>query len=65
MPGYNNDIIMAAGGFVDGSSIEMSADGPLREPYYVYFQGGLNLDQIKLGIYISLNKMIEKRYIEI
>lgn len=59
MPGYNNEIIMAAGGFVDGSSIELSADGPLREPYYVYFQGGLTLDQIKLAIYLSL-KNIER-----
>lgn len=60
MPGYPNDIIMAAGGFVDGSSIEMSADGPLREPYNVYFQGGMTLDQIKLGIYLSLKNLSEE-----
>lgn len=65
MPGYNNDIIMAAGGFVDGSSIEMSADGPLREPYFVYFQGGLSEDQIKLGIYMTLNEFLNKGYINL
>ena len=41
MPGYDDDVIMAAGAFVQGSSIELSADGPLREPYAAYFQGGL------------------------
>lgn len=65
MPGYNNDIIMAAGGFVDGSSIEMSADGPLREPYFVYYQGGLTIDQIKLGIYLTLNEFLNKGFINI
>lgn len=64
MPGYNNDIIMAAGGFVDGSSIEMSADGPLRNPYFVYYQGGLSYDQIKLAIYISLRDLIKKGHID-
>lgn len=65
MPGYNNDIIMAAGGFVDGSSIEMSADGPLRDPYFVYYQGGLTIDQIKLGIYLTLNEFLNKGFINI
>lgn len=65
MPGYNNDIIMAAGGFVDGSSIEMSADGPLRQPYFVYFQGGLSEDQIKLGIYLTLEEFLKEGYISI
>lgn len=65
MPGYNNDIIMAAGGFVDGSSIEMSADGPLREPYFVYYQGGLTIDQIKLGIYLTLNDFLKKGFIHL
>lgn len=65
MPGYPNDIIMAAGGFVDGSSIEMSADGPLRPPYNVYFQGGLTLDQIRLGVLLSLRNLSDKGYIEI
>lgn len=65
MPGYNNDIIMAAGGFVDGSSIEMSADGPLRDPYFVYYQGGLTIDQIKLGIYLTLNEFLNKGFINV
>lgn len=65
MPGYNNDIIMAAGGFVDGSSIEMSADGPLRDPYYVYFQGGLTEDQIKLGIYLTLNEFSREGHVHL
>ena len=59
MPGYDNDVIMAAGAFVQGSSIELSADGPMREPYAVYFQGGLTLYHAKLGILMSLQKMYE------
>lgn len=65
MPGYENDVIMAAGGFVDGSSIEMSADGPLREPYYVYFQGGLIFEQVKLAVLLTLKNLERKGYIEI
>ncbi len=65
MPGYENEIIMAAGGFIDGSSIEMSADGPLREPYYVYYQGGLSIDQIKLAILISLKNLEREGFINI
>ena len=59
MPGYNNKVIMAAGAFIQGSSIELSADGPIREPYAVYFQGGLTWHHAKLGILMSLQKMID------
>ena len=59
MPGYNNKVIMAAGAFIQGSSIELSADGPIREPYAVYFQGGLTWYHAKLGILLSLQKMMD------
>ena len=59
MPGYDSDVIMAAGAFVQGSSIELSADGPTRSPYAVYFQGGLTWYHAKLGILMSLQKMQE------
>ena len=59
MPGYEDKVIMAAGAFVQGSSIELSADGPIREPYAVYFQGGLTWDHAKLGILMSLQKMVD------
>ncbi len=59
MPGYDSDVIMAAGAFVQGSSIELSADGPIREPYAVYFQGGLTWYHAKLGILLSLQKLVE------
>ena len=58
MPGYNDKVIMAAGAFVQGSSIELSADGPIRPPYAVYFQGGLTWYHAKLGILMSLQKMV-------
>ena len=57
MPGYDSQVIMAAGAFVQGSSIELSADGPLREPYNVYFQGGLTWHHAKFGILMSLQKL--------
>ncbi|MGN0481012.1 MAG: aminotransferase class I/II-fold pyridoxal phosphate-dependent enzyme [Lachnospiraceae bacterium] len=57
MPGYDSDVIMAAGAFVQGSSIELSADGPLRPPYTVFFQGGLTWYHAKLGILKSLTEM--------
>ena len=60
MPGYDSQVIMAAGAFVQGSSIELSADGPLRPPYTVFFQGGLTWPHAKLGILMSLQKMWEK-----
>lgn len=59
MPGYNSKVIMAAGAFVQGSSIELSADGPIRPPYAVYFQGGLTWQHAKLGILMSLQKMVD------
>ena len=59
MPGYDSQVIMAAGAFVQGSSIELSADGPIRPPYAVYFQGGLTWVHAKLGILMSLQKMVE------
>ena len=59
MPGYDAKVIMAAGAFVQGSSIELSADGPVREPYAVYYQGGLTWHHAKLGTLLSLQKMVE------
>lgn len=59
MPGYDSDVIMAAGAFVQGSSIELSADGPIKPPYAVYFQGGLTWQHAKLGILMSLQKLYE------
>ena len=59
MPGYDSEVIMAAGAFVQGSSIELSADGPIRPPYAVYFQGGLTWYHAKLGILMSLQKLVE------
>ena len=59
MPGYDDPVIMAAGAFVQGSSIELSADGPIRPPYAVYFQGGLTWYHAKLGILMSLQKLVE------
>ena len=59
MPGYDSDVIMAAGAFVQGSSIELSADGPIRPPYAVYFQGGLTWYHAKLGILMSLQKLVD------
>ncbi len=59
MPGYDSEVIMAAGAFVQGSSIELSADGPVKPPYSVYFQGGLTWYHAKYGIMMSLQKMYE------
>ena len=59
MPGYDSEVIMAAGAFIQGSSIELSADGPIRPPYAVYFQGGLTWQHAKLGILMSLQKLTE------
>ncbi len=58
MPGYTDEVIMAAGAFIQGSSIELSADAPIREPYIAYLQGGLTFDHAKIGILISLNNII-------
>ena len=59
MPGYDAEVVMAAGAFVQGSSIELSADGPIRPPYAVYFQGGLTWYHAKLGILMSLQKLVQ------
>ncbi len=64
MPGYDSEVIMAAGAFVQGSSIELSADGPIREPYAVFFQGGLTWYHAKLGILMSLQKLVDAGIID-
>lgn len=65
MPGYDSKVIMAAGAFVQGSSIEMSCDGPIREPYAIYYQGGLTWPSAKLGIILSLQKLFEANLVNI
>lgn len=65
MPGYNSEVIMAAGAFVQGSSIELSADAPIEPPYAVYFQGGLTWYHAKFGIMMSLQKLYAENLIEI
>ena len=59
MPGYDSDVIMAAGAFVSGASIELSADGPIKPPYSVYFQGGLTWAHAKFGVLMSLQKLVD------
>ncbi len=65
MPGYHSEVIMAAGTFVQGSSIELSADAPIEPPYAVYFQGGLTFYHAKCGILMSVQKLYEKKLIRI
>ena len=65
MPGYDSEVIMAAGAFVQGSSIELSADGPIRAPYAVYFQGGLTWQHAKLGILMSVQKLVDAGVIKL
>lgn len=65
MPGYDAQVVMAAGAFIQGSSIELSADGPMRPPYSAYFQGGLTWPHAKLGIFKSLQSLYNKNLIEI
>lgn len=60
MPGYEDDVIMAAGTFVQGASIELSADGPIREPYEVYVQGGLTYEHVKLAVTRAVEEMIKE-----
>ncbi len=64
MPGYDSQVIMAAGAFVSGSSIELSADGPIKPPYAVYFQGGLTWQHAKFGILKSLQSLVNKGLVE-
>ena len=59
MPGYDSQVIMAAGAFVQGSTMELSADGPIREPFAVYFQGGLTWQHAMIGMLMSLQKMVD------
>ncbi|MDZ4954452.1 hypothetical protein GNF42_02615 [Clostridium perfringens] len=59
MPGYSDEVIMAAGVFIQGSSIELSADAPIREPYIAYLQGGLTFDHAKIGVLIALNNIFK------
>ena len=61
MPGYENQVIMAAGAFVQGSSIEISADGPIREPYVAYYQGGLTFESAKIAVLKAADKVIGER----
>ena len=65
MPGYDAQVIMAAGAFVSGSSIELSADGPIKPPYAVYFQGGLTWQHAKFGILKSLQSLVDKGIVEL
>lgn len=65
MPGYDSQVVMAAGAFVQGSSIELSADGPLREPFTAYFQGGLTWPHAKLGIIKSLQSLVDKKLVNL
>lgn len=65
MPGYESEVIMAAGAFIQGSSIELSADGPIREPYAVFFQGGLTWYHAKIGILTSLQEMLNSGLVKI
>ena len=58
MPGYDCPVIMAAGAFIQGASIELSADGPMREPYTIYMQGGLTFESGKLGIMMAVSAML-------
>lgn len=65
MAGYESKVIMAAGGFIQGASIELSADGPLREPYAVYFQGGITWPHVKFGIMNSVQTLFDKKLINL
>jgi cystathionine beta-lyase family protein involved in aluminum resistance len=64
MPGYDSPVIMAAGAFVQGSSIELSADAPIREPYTAYMQGGLVYEQVKLGVMCAVQELLNKGIIQ-
>jgi cystathionine beta-lyase family protein involved in aluminum resistance len=65
MPGYEDKVVMAAGGFIEGSSIELSADGPMREPYFAYYQGGLTYEHCKLGVLKSMSNLYAKDLIKL
>jgi cystathionine beta-lyase family protein involved in aluminum resistance len=65
MPGYDSPVIMAAGTFIQGASIELSADAPIKEPYIAYMQGGLVYEHVKLGVIIAVQKLLEQGIIKI
>ncbi|KLV18131.1 hypothetical protein ABW02_24410 [Niallia circulans] len=65
MPGYEEDVIMAAGTFIQGASIELTADGPIRPPYVAYVQGGLTYSHVKIAICIAINRLLEQKLITI
>lgn len=65
MPGYEDDVIMAAGTFIQGASIELTADGPIRPPYVAYVQGGLTYAHVKMAICIAIDSLMEKGLIEL
>jgi cystathionine beta-lyase family protein involved in aluminum resistance len=65
MPGYEDDVIMAAGTFIQGASIELTADGPIRPPYVAYVQGGLTYAHVKIAVCIALDRLIETGLIEL
>ncbi|NWQ40409.1 methionine gamma-lyase family protein [Bacillus sp. EB106-08-02-XG196] len=65
MPGYEDDVIMAAGTFIQGASIELTADGPIRPPYVAYVQGGLTYSHVKMAVCIAVDSLIEKDLIEL
>lgn len=65
MPGYEDDVIMAAGTFIQGASIELTADGPIRPPYVAYIQGGLTYSHVKMAICIALNALLEKNLLQL
>lgn len=64
MPGYDDEVIMAAGAFVQGSSIELSADAPIKEPFIAYMQGGLTFEHGKIGVILAINNMVKKELIK-
>ena len=65
MPGCDSQVIMAAGAFISGASIELSADGPLREPYTAFFQGGLTWNHARFGILKSLQQLVDKGIVKV
>ncbi|EUJ51101.1 methionine gamma-lyase family protein [Paenilisteria rocourtiae] len=60
MPGYENDVIMAAGTFIQGASLELTADGPIREPYQLYVQGGLTYEHIRIAVLVAIKRLIDQ-----
>ena len=65
MPGYEDEVVMAAGAFVQGSSIELSADAPIRAPYNVYFQGGITYEHSRFGVLKAIDSLYKKGYINL